>query len=105
MTARDDQTRVSRIYSGRHARGIVNEFMRKLTPFAAEIPPYPIQNALTGPIRRAAGQANRPEYLSLWAGQAAGMSRGLPAAELFAALVRETQSILRLASSSTAASA
>ena len=102
MTARDDQTRVSRIYSGRHARGIVNEFMRKLTPFAAEIPPYPIQNALTGPIRRAAGQANRPEYLSLWAGQAAGMSRGLPAARLFAALVRETQSILRLASSSTA---
>jgi hypothetical protein len=33
------------------------------------------------------------------------MSRGLPAAELFAALVRETQSIVRLASSSTAASA
>lgn len=97
MNARDDQTRVSRIYSGRHARGIVNEFMRRLTPVAAEIPPYPIQNALTGPIRRAAGQAHRPEYLSLWAGQAAGMSRGLPAAELFAALVQETQSALHLA--------
>jgi nitronate monooxygenase len=95
MNARDDQTRVSRIYSGRHARGIVNEFMRRLTPAAAEIPPYPIQNALTGPIRRAAGQANRPEYLSLWAGQAASMSRGLPASELFAALVQETQSALR----------
>jgi nitronate monooxygenase len=97
FTARDDQTRVSRIYSGRHARGIVNEFMRKLTPVANEIPPYPIHNALTGPIRQAAGKANRPEYLSLWAGQAASMSRGLPAVELFNALVDETRATLRLA--------
>jgi nitronate monooxygenase len=104
MTARDDQTRVSRIYTGKYARGIVNEFMRKLTPVAGEVPPYPIQNALTTPIRRAAGQANRPEYFSLWAGQAASMSRGLPAAQLFAALVKETQSALNLASGATTAS-
>lgn len=52
LRARDDQTRVSRIYSGRPARGITNEFMRKLTPVADEIPPFPIQNALTAPIRR-----------------------------------------------------
>jgi nitronate monooxygenase len=100
MTARDDQTRVSRIYSGRYARGIMNKFMHKLTPVAEEIPPYPIQNALTGPIRQAAGKQNRPEYLSLWAGQAASMSRGLPASELFAALVRETNDALRMAASS-----
>jgi nitronate monooxygenase len=101
LSARDDQTRVSRIYSGRYARGIVNEFMRQLTPVAAEIPPYPIQNALTGPIRRAAGQANRPEYLSLWAGQAASMSRGIPAADLFAALLRETRASFDLAARAT----
>jgi nitronate monooxygenase len=105
MNARDDQTRVSRIYSGRYARGIVNEFMRKLTPVADEIPPYPIQNALTGPIRRAAGQANRPEYLSLWAGQAASMSRGLPAEELFAALVQETWAAFQMASGGATTSA
>lgn len=95
----DDSTRVSRIYSGRYARGIVNEFMRKLTPVANEIPPYPIQNALTQPIRQAAAKAGRTEYLSLWAGQAAAMGRGLPAAELFAALVRETQEVLQNAAS------
>jgi nitronate monooxygenase len=93
----DDSTRVSRIYSGRYARGIVNEFMRKLSPLVNEIPPYPIQNALTQPIRQAAAKAGRAEYLSLWAGQAAAMGRGLPAAELFAALVRETQDVLRRA--------
>jgi nitronate monooxygenase len=96
---RDDSTRVSRIYSGRHARGIVNEFMRKLAPVMEEIPPYPVQNALTQPIRQAAAKAGRGEYLSLWAGQAAAMGRGLPAAELFAALVRETRDVLRRAAS------
>ena len=91
---------MSRIYSGRFARGIVNEFMRKLTPAADEIPPYPVQNALTTPIRQAAGQAGRGEYLSLWAGQAASMSRGLPAAELFATLLEETRAALRRANAS-----
>ena len=99
--AKDDSTRVSRIYSGRYARGMVNEFMRKLTPVVNEIPPYPIQNALTQPIRQAAAKAGRGEYLSLWAGQAASMARGIPAAELFAALVRETYDALGRAASAS----
>jgi nitronate monooxygenase len=89
-SAHDDTTRVSSVYSGRPARGLINEFMHRLTPVQHEIPPYPIQNALTGPIRRAAAKANRPEFMSLWAGQAASMCRELPAAELMAALIRET---------------
>ena len=100
--AKDDSTRVSRIYSGRHARGIVNEFMRKLTPVVNDVPPYPIQNALTQPIRQAAAKAGRGEYLSLWAGQGAAMSRGIPAAELFAALVRETYDALSRAATASA---
>jgi len=93
--ARDDQTLVSRVYSGRHARGIVNEFMQKLTPMQADIPPFPIQNALTSGIRLAAGKASRPEFQSLFAGQAASMSRSLPAAELIATLTQETFAALR----------
>jgi nitronate monooxygenase len=95
--ARDDQTLVSRVYSGRHARGIVNEFMQSLTPMQADIPPFPIQNALTSAIRQAAGKANRPEFQSLFAGQAASMSRGSPAAELVAILMQETYAALRQA--------
>jgi len=92
--AREDQTRVTRIYSGKPARGLVNEFMRRLGPVEAEIPAYPIQNALTGPIRAAARKAGRTEFMSLWAGQGARMSRGLPVAELVATLVRETEAAL-----------
>jgi nitronate monooxygenase len=98
LHASGEQTRVSRIYSGKPARGIVNEFMRRMEPVQGEIPPYPIQNALTGPIRRAAAQANRPEYMSLWAGQGVGKCRELPAAEFVATLVAETQAALRSAS-------
>lgn len=92
--ARENQTRVSRIYSGKHARGLVNEFMRRLASLEREIPAYPIQNALTGPIRQAAKKAGRTEFMSLWAGQGAGMSRGLTARELVATLVRETEEAL-----------
>lgn len=92
--ARGEQTRVTRIYSGKPARGIENEFMRRLAPFASELPPYPIQNALTSSIRQASAMANRPEFLSLFAGQGVSMCRELPAAELVAKLVEETRAAL-----------
>jgi nitronate monooxygenase len=94
-SATDNQTRVSRVYSGKHARGLINEFMRRLSPVEEEIPPYPIQNALTGAIRRAAARADRAEFLSLWAGQAASMGREVAAEELMSALVRETMAAMR----------
>jgi len=100
--ARENQTRVSRIYTGKPARGLVNEFMRRLAPREREISPYPIQNALTMPIRAASKKAGRTDFMSLWAGQGAGMSRGLPAAELVATLVRETEAALSGASRAAA---
>ena len=55
----------------------------------AQILPYPVQNALTGDIRRAAAKAGRGEFMSLWAGQGVGRhgrcrrrSWSPPAAEL-----------------------
>jgi nitronate monooxygenase len=95
-SARDDETRVTRVYSGRFSRGIVNEFMKRMLPVQDEIPAYPVQNALTGDIRRAAANANRSEFMSLWAGQAAALSREMPAADLVAALVSETFAALEL---------
>lgn len=93
-SASDTSTRATRTFSGRHARGIVNEYIRRMTPHEAALPAYPIPNALTRDIRKAAAAANRPEYLSLWAGQAAGLSRhrapGIQAAELVAQLMQET---------------
>jgi len=87
-------TRVTRAFSGRHARGIVNRFMREIDAHGAELPPYPVQNALTREIRQAAAKAGRTEFLSLWAGQAAPMARELPAGELVRALGDELREAL-----------
>jgi len=80
--ASDTSTQVTLGFSGRMARGIENDFMRRMAAHGHAVPAYPVQNALTGAMRAAAGRGNRPEYMSLWAGQGVAMSRTRTAAEL-----------------------
>ncbi|MBY0410957.1 MAG: nitronate monooxygenase [Burkholderiaceae bacterium] len=92
--AQATDTRITRAYSGRPARGIVNTMMQRLEDNAADaanIPAYPIQNALTGALRRASAQAGRADYLSLWAGQGVGAVRPMPAVDLVGLLAQEWQ--------------
>ena len=88
-TASATDTRVTRVFSGRPARGIVNTMMERLQAEESAAPAYPIQNALTGALRRAATEAGRADYLSLWAGQGVAAARPLPAADLLAVLAQE----------------
>lgn len=102
LTTREYDTRVTRAFSGRPARGIVNRFMREVDrPDALDaILPYPLQNALTRPLRNAAAKQGRPEYLSLWAGQGLGLARRQSAADLIEQLANEAAAIIhRLAAS------
>jgi nitronate monooxygenase len=89
LSARDDSTRVTRAFSGRPARGIVNRAMTELERGGVAILPYPYQNSLTRAMRNAAAQQDRTEFLSLWAGQGAALARRMSAADLVATLVRE----------------
>lgn len=91
--ASGDQTRLTRLFSGKHARGIVNDFMRVHQAAETTVPAYPIQNALTGPIRAAAKAKGDAEHVSLWAGQGVGLSRQLGAAALIQQLIEETTAI------------
>jgi nitronate monooxygenase len=97
-SAREDQTRITRAFSGRPARGIVNRFMAEMestAEVAGKIPPFPVQNALTRAMRTAASKQGRAEFLSLWAGQGVRMARRQCAAELVERLVKETDEALR----------
>ena len=96
LHAREDQTRITRAFSGRPARGIANRFMTAFeSAEAAEtILPFPIQNNLTRPLRAAAVKQDRAEFLSLWAGQGVRMARRQSAAELMARLVQETSAAI-----------
>ncbi len=92
--AGDDTTRLTRVYSGRYARGIENRFMREFRATEKDVPAYPVQNALTAELRAASAKAGSAEALSLWAGQGVNAIRELPAAELVRVLWREAQDAL-----------
>ncbi len=74
----------TRAFSGRWARGLSNDYTRALAPLVerGELPDFPIPNALTRPMRQAAGRAGMADGLSLWAGQALPLARRAPAAEI-----------------------
>ena len=99
LDAHEDQTRITRAFSGRPARGIVNRFMREVEapwwPQQWSILPFPLQNALTRPLRTAAAKQQRAEFLSLWAGQGVRMARSMKAADLVATLAEETDAAVR----------
>jgi len=86
--AGEHQVTTIRGFSGRAARGLRNRFVEAMPQAAAGLP-YPVLNALTAPLRRAAAEAGRGDLLSEWCGQAAGLVRPQPAAELVARLMHE----------------
>ena len=93
--APDDPTRLTRVISGKYARGIDNAFMREMLPREAEVPPYPIQNALTQELRAAAAKVGSPDVLSLWAGQAVKLTRKGGAAEITRELWNDARTVMR----------
>ena len=80
--AGDDPTRLTRAFTGRHARGIQNRFMREMQSIQNEVPDYPVQNRLTQPLRVAAAVADDPDMISLWAGQGVALAPTGAAADL-----------------------
>ena len=89
LDARGDSTVITRAFSGRPARGLANRFIRKMAENERAVLPYPLQNALTRGMRKAAAEQNNPEFLSLWAGRGVARARAMPAAELVRTLVEE----------------
>jgi nitronate monooxygenase len=88
LRRQEDETTITEKFSGKPARGLANRFIKEMerAPQLA----FPAQNKVTGALRQASGKAGKPDFVAMWAGQAAPLSRALPAAELIAQLERET---------------
>ncbi len=84
LKSRGNDTVLTSVFSGKSARGIKNEFIEKMESHIDCIPDYPIQNALTSPIRKEAAKQGRSEWMSLWAGQSCQLSRVETVKELMA---------------------
>lgn len=89
LEAQHDHTILTRAFSGKLARGLCNTFIEKMQPYSKVLLDYPVQNALTQPMRQAAAQQNNIEFMSLWAGQGVASSLGLPATELVNQLMQK----------------
>ncbi|HZU47724.1 MAG TPA: nitronate monooxygenase [Mycobacterium sp.] len=87
----DLPTAYTRAFTGRTARGIVNQFMLKHSEAPSA---YPEIHHLTAPMRKQARQSGRADLVNLWAGQGYPLTRKLPASELVHALMEETRTAL-----------
>ncbi|MET9170069.1 MULTISPECIES: nitronate monooxygenase [Streptomyces] len=81
------RTELTRAFSGRPARGLVNRFLREHGPYAPAA--YPEVHHLTSPLRKAAAQAGDAQGMALWAGQGHRLARELPAGRLVEVLAAE----------------
>jgi nitronate monooxygenase len=82
-----EPTQLTRAFTGRTARGIVNRFLREHDPFAPR--GYPELHYVTAPIRAAARAQGDPDGINLWAGTGYRQARGGSAGELVEGWARE----------------
>jgi nitronate monooxygenase len=99
--AADEDTRLTRVFTGRPARALRNRLIDEMGD--AETLEFPVQLSLMQGLFRANGEASRVGFPPLWAGQAVPLTRDLPAARLIEAFVAESWDRLRLISGSQSA--
>jgi nitronate monooxygenase len=84
--ANDDSTVVTNVMTGRPARGVANRVMREVGPISPDAPVFPHAATSLAPLRAAAEKLGKVDFTTLWAGQAVGLGREMPATELTRAL-------------------
>ena len=92
ISQEDAPTALTRAFTGRTARGIINRFLQD----HAEAPSaYPEIHHLTAPLRTAARTRGDTDGFHLWAGQAHALAQPLPAADLVLRLATEAREALK----------
>ena len=77
-------TALTRLITGRPARGIVNRLIREVDDASA--PEFPLATAAIGPLRAAAEARGSGDFSPLWCGQNASGCKTIPAGEVTRAL-------------------
>jgi nitronate monooxygenase len=85
-------TRVTRAFTGRPARGIVNRFMAEHGDAAPVA--YPEIHHVTSPLRAAARRRGDADAFNLWAGQAHELVQARPAGEIVREMAAEAAAVL-----------
>ncbi|HJQ56118.1 MAG TPA: nitronate monooxygenase family protein [Vineibacter sp.] len=93
--ARDNETTLTNVFTGRPARVLVNRLVREVGPMSDLAPPFPL--AVNGfvPLAVKSGADGSSDFLPLWSGQAAALGRAQPAGELTRRLAAEALARLK----------
>ena len=92
LLAERSPTRVTRAFTGRPARGIVNRFLAEhsgVAPLA-----YPEIHHVTSPLRAAARKRGDADGFNLWAGQAHELVQARPAGEIVRQMALEAAAVI-----------
>jgi nitronate monooxygenase len=93
--AQPEDTRVSRVFSGRAGRSLATDYVRAATAPGAPAPaPYPVQRSLTAAMRAHGAKTGDAHRLQAWAGQSAHLAQAAPAGEIVHRIWSEAQSLL-----------
>jgi nitronate monooxygenase len=93
---RPEETVITRAFSGRPGRSVATAYARAANaPDAPSPAPYPVQRALTQPMRDAATKAGDIDRMQAWAGQSGGRALAQPAGDVARALWDGAQTLLR----------
>ncbi len=93
LHANEDQTVLTRSFSGKWARGIKNKFILKMSEHEEFLPDYPVQNTLTQEIRKTSSAQNNRDFMSLWSGQSTRLAKNQSVEILIKNIITEAKNI------------
>ena len=93
-TARDDATRLTNVFTGRPARGLVNQFVAEVGPMCEDAPQFPLAAGAVAPLRAAAEKRGSSDFSTLWSGEAAALTREEGAEALTRRLWADGQAVM-----------
>jgi nitronate monooxygenase len=94
-SAREEDSVLTNVFTGRPARGLRNRFVRELGPISPDAPGFPQAANFVTPLRAKAEAAGSADFSPLWTGQAGPLGRTMPAGALTLALAEEALARLR----------
>jgi len=91
--AAEKGTALTNLFSGRPARGILNRYLEESGPMSDAVPAFPYAATLVAPLRAASERAGSLDYMQLWAGQAAGLVKPMPADQFTRKLAEDVSNL------------
>jgi len=92
--AEGERTQVTKVFSGRPARGIRNRYLEQMADVEHDLPDFPLPYGMNGALRKAATERGIADFPSFWAGQAVALARPEAAAALVERIVDEAQAVI-----------